>query len=75
MGLILEVDGLHVDLPLPAGRLQAVRNVRFEVSQGETLSLVGESGCGKSLTALALMDLLPPGLSAGQRSWFSRDVT
>ncbi|MBI5580072.1 MAG: ABC transporter ATP-binding protein [Deltaproteobacteria bacterium] len=60
MGLILEVEGLHVDLPLPAGRLQAVRNVGFEVSQGETLSLVGESGCGKSLTALALMDLLPP---------------
>jgi peptide/nickel transport system ATP-binding protein len=60
MGLILEVKGLHVDLPLPAGRLQAVRNVGFEVSEGETLSLVGESGCGKSLTALSLMDLLPP---------------
>jgi len=60
MDLILEVEGLHVDLPLPAGRLQAVRNVGFELRQGETLSLVGESGCGKSLTALALMGLLPP---------------
>ncbi|MGE5255488.1 MAG: ABC transporter ATP-binding protein [Hyphomicrobiales bacterium] len=60
MDLILEVEGLHVDLPLPAGRLQAVRDVTFDLRQGETLSLVGESGCGKSLTALALMNLLPP---------------
>jgi peptide/nickel transport system ATP-binding protein len=60
MDLILEVEGLHVDLPLPAGRLHAVRNVGFEMREGETLSLVGESGCGKSLTALALMGLLPP---------------
>jgi peptide/nickel transport system ATP-binding protein len=59
MDLILEVEGLHVDLPLPAGRLQAVRDVTFDLRQGETLSLVGESGCGKSLTALALMNLLP----------------
>ena len=60
MGLILEVEGLNVDLPLPAGQLHAVRTVDFAVRQGETLSLVGESGCGKSLTALALMNLLPP---------------
>ena len=77
MGLILEVEGLHVDLPLPAGRLQAVRNVRFEVSQGETLSLVGESGCGKSLTALALMDLLPPRAirRAGKLVFEGRDLS
>ncbi|MCJ7830098.1 MAG: ABC transporter ATP-binding protein, partial [Desulfobacterales bacterium] len=56
---VLEVKSLYVDLPLPAGMLHAVRNVSFHVNQGETVSLVGESGCGKSMTALAIMNLLP----------------
>ena len=60
MSMLLEVKGLHADLHLPAGALHAVRNVSFSMHQGETLSLVGESGCGKSMTALAIMDLLPP---------------
>ncbi len=60
MSKLLEVKGLHADLQLPAGALHAVRNVSFSMDQGETLSLVGESGCGKSMTALAIMDLLPP---------------
>ena len=56
---LLEVRGLSVDIPVPAGTLRAVRGVSFTVKRGETLCLVGESGCGKSMTALALMDLLP----------------
>jgi peptide/nickel transport system ATP-binding protein len=60
MSKLLEVKGLHADLRLPAGALHAVRNVSFSMDQGETLSLVGESGCGKSMTALTIMDLLPP---------------
>jgi len=60
MKKVLDIEGLYVDLDLPAGTLQAVQNVSFSVAEGETLSLVGESGCGKSLTALALMNLLPP---------------
>ena len=56
---LLEVDGLHVDIPVAAGTLQAVRAVGFTVETGETLCLVGESGCGKTLTALAIMGLLP----------------
>lgn len=59
MKSVLEVKSLYVDLPLPAGMLHAVRNVSFHVNQGETVSLVGESGCGKSMTALAVMNLLP----------------
>ena len=59
MSKLLEVKGLHADLRLPAGALHAVRNVSFSMHHGETLSLVGESGCGKSMTALAIMDLLP----------------
>jgi peptide/nickel transport system ATP-binding protein len=60
MSALLEVQSLSVDIPLSAGMLRAVRDVSFKVRRGETVSLVGESGCGKSLSALALMDLLPP---------------
>ena len=56
---ILTVDGLEVSLPVPTGTLNAVQNVSFHVDRGETVCIVGESGCGKSLTALAIMDLLP----------------
>jgi peptide/nickel transport system ATP-binding protein len=56
---ILTVEGLRVALPVPAGTLNAVQDVSFHVDRGETLCIVGESGCGKTLTALAVMDLLP----------------
>jgi peptide/nickel transport system ATP-binding protein len=56
---LLEVKDLHVDIPLAAGVLHAVRGVDFSVDRGQTLSLVGESGCGKSLSVLAVMNLLP----------------
>ena len=60
MNPLLEVRSLFIDIPLPAGMLHAVRDVSFTVRCGETVCLVGESGCGKSLSALAIMDLLPP---------------
>jgi len=56
---ILTVENLRVALPVPAGTLNAVQGVSFHVDRGETLCIVGESGCGKTLTALAVMDLLP----------------
>jgi peptide/nickel transport system ATP-binding protein len=56
---LLEVQGLSVDFRTPAGELQAVRDISFDVGRGETVCLVGESGCGKSITALAIMGLLP----------------
>ena len=58
-GNILEVENLCVDIPVPSGTLHAVQNVSFTVKRGETLCIVGESGCGKSITALSLMNLLP----------------
>jgi peptide/nickel transport system ATP-binding protein len=57
--IVLKVQGLDVGIRTGAGVLHAVRNVSFEVARGETLCLVGESGCGKSITSLAIMDLLP----------------
>ncbi|WP_198655717.1 ABC transporter ATP-binding protein [Salinicola sp. CR57] len=56
---LLNVKNLHVDLPVEAGMLHAVRGIDFYVERGEMLCLVGESGCGKSMTSLALMGLLP----------------
>jgi peptide/nickel transport system ATP-binding protein len=57
--VVLEVQGLHVDIPTAAGVVHPVRDVSFQVRRGETLCIVGESGCGKSMTSLALMGLLP----------------
>ena len=56
---VLSVQNLSVDIPLADGVLHAVDDVNLHVDRGETLCIVGESGCGKSLTSLALMDLLP----------------
>jgi len=56
---LLEVKNLRVDLPTERGMLHAVRGIDFHVNRGELLCLVGESGCGKSMTSLALMGLLP----------------
>jgi peptide/nickel transport system ATP-binding protein len=56
---LIEVEDLAVQLNTSRGAAQAVRNVGFSLRRGETLGLVGESGCGKSVTALALMGLLP----------------
>jgi peptide/nickel transport system ATP-binding protein len=56
---ILTVEDLKVALPVPGGTLNAVQGVSFHVDRGETLCIVGESGCGKTLTALAIMNLLP----------------
>ncbi len=57
--IVLGVEGLKVDITTAGGMLHAVRDISFSVRRGETLCLVGESGCGKSLTSLALMGLLP----------------
>jgi peptide/nickel transport system ATP-binding protein len=56
---LLEVNNLHVKLQTHRGPAYAVRDVTFSLERGETLGLVGESGCGKSITAMALMGLLP----------------
>jgi len=57
--VILRIEGLNVDIATRAGILHAVRDVDLTVRRGETLGIVGESGCGKSMTALAVMGLLP----------------
>ena len=56
---LLEVNNLHVRLQTHRGPAEAVRGVSFSLERGETLGLIGESGCGKSITVLSLMGLLP----------------
>ena len=68
---LLEVDDLHVGFPGPAGMVPVVRGVSFTVDASEAVGLAGESGSGKSQTALAIMGLLrPPGRILSGRVMF-----
>ncbi|RPJ10706.1 MAG: ABC transporter ATP-binding protein [Deltaproteobacteria bacterium] len=69
---LLEVRSLSVQFLTDEGTVRAVENVSFEVYPGEILSLVGESGCGKSVTLLSLLRLIPtpPGKVAGGKALF-----
>ena len=58
---ILDIQDLNVGFPTKRGLVRAVRHVSFQIESGETYGLVGESGCGKSTVALAIMGYLPPG--------------
>ncbi len=63
---ILEVKNLSVNYKVDSGVIKAVENISFKIDEGETLAIVGESGCGKSTTAHALMRLISkPGIIAG----------
>ena len=57
--IVLDVEGLTVDIKTPRGVLHVVRDIALQVKRGETLCIVGESGCGKSITSLSMMGLLP----------------
>ncbi|EHS57164.1 ABC transporter ATP-binding protein [Paenibacillus kribbensis] len=62
MAQLLEVTNLRTEFKTAAGTIRAVDGVDLSVGQGETLGIVGESGCGKSITSLSIMQLLPKGL-------------
>ncbi len=72
---LLEAQDLRVTLATPRGPADALRGISFCLQRGQTLGLIGESGCGKSITALALMGLLPDNASvAGQLRLDGRDL-
>ncbi|WP_028034281.1 ABC transporter ATP-binding protein [Chelativorans sp. J32] len=59
MTALIEIENLRVDIPGPSGTLRAIRGVSLAIEPGEAFSIVGESGCGKSLTAMSILGLLP----------------
>ena len=73
---LLEVDNLQTHFRTPDGVNRAVDGVSFHVEEGETLAIVGESGCGKSVTAMSILRLVPepPGRIAGAIRLEGRDL-
>jgi len=73
---LLEVKNLQTHFPTRAGLVRAVNDVSFYLDRGELLGLVGESGCGKSITALSIMRLIaPPGkIVAGEITFAGKDL-
>jgi oligopeptide/dipeptide ABC transporter ATP-binding protein len=69
---LLTIDNLQVNFKTYGGEVKAVRGVSFHVEKGETVAIVGESGCGKSVTAQAIMGLIPnpPGRIVGGKVVF-----
>ena len=72
---ILELKDLHTHFHTPEGVVRAVDGVTYSLKSGETLGVVGESGCGKSVTALSILNLVPqpPGRIFGDGIFFEGD--
>ena len=65
--LLLDISHLSATIPTDDGPVRAVRDVSFQIRRGRTLGVVGESGCGKSMMGLSLMQLVPkPGYVEGK---------
>ncbi|GAB4432038.1 MAG: ABC transporter ATP-binding protein [Anaerolineales bacterium] len=74
---LLDVQGLETRFKTPDGLVHAVNGISFGLKEGETLGVVGESGCGKSVTMLSILGLIPdpPGkVTAGKAMFFGKDL-
>ena len=77
MAKLLEIDSLRTQFFTSAGTVQAVDGISYDVEEGETVAIVGESGCGKSVSALSLLRLIPdpPGrIVGGSIKFMGRDL-
>ncbi|MDX6418036.1 MAG: peptide/nickel transport system ATP-binding protein ddpF, partial [Trebonia sp.] len=74
---LLEITDLRTEIQLKEGVVHAVDGVTLQVDEGETLGVVGESGCGKTMTALTIMQLLPNGgrIAGGSIKLGGRELT
>jgi dipeptide transport system ATP-binding protein len=78
MEKMIQIKNLHVQFSTYGGQVQAVRGVSFNLHKGETLAIVGESGCGKSVTSQSIMRLIPtpPGrITSGSILFKGQDLT
>src|SRR5690606_14001117 len=76
-GVLLEVDDLYVEFHTEEGVAKAINGVSFDLRQGETLAILGESGSGKSVTAQAIMGILdmpPAKIPSGQVRYCGQDL-
>ena len=73
MSTLLEIDDLHVEIRLREGTLRAVDGVSFDLREGETLGLVGKSGCGNSTAGRTVLKLMEP--TSGTIQLHGRDIT
>jgi ABC-type dipeptide/oligopeptide/nickel transport system ATPase component len=74
---ILEVSDLRTRFHIAEGTVYAVNGISFYINHGETIAVVGESGCGKSVTMMSIMGLIPipPGeIASGQALYNDRDL-
>ena len=73
---LLSVEELRVEFWTQRGTVHAVNGISFDIAPGETLGIVGESGCGKSVTSLALMGILPRAgrITGGTAMFGDRDL-
>ena len=77
MAELLQVKNLQTSFFTPEGEVRAIDGVSFEIGEGKTIGLVGESGCGKSVTSLSIMRLIPspPGkIVGGEILYRGRDL-
>ena len=77
MASLLEIEDLHTEIRLRSATVHALEGVSLSVEAGECLGIVGESGCGKTMTALSIMQLLPPGghIVGGQISLDGQEIS
>jgi len=77
MAPLIEVVDLKTRIPLRSGTVHAVDGLSFEVQPGETVGIVGESGCGKTMAAMSIMRLLPRNafIASGEVRFGGRDLT
>ncbi|MCA9970268.1 MAG: ABC transporter ATP-binding protein [Anaerolineales bacterium] len=74
---LLEVDNLQVQFHTPEGTVHAVNGISYTIREGEAVAIVGESGCGKSVSMMSILGLIPipPGeIVAGQAQWLGRNL-
>ena len=64
---LLDLQGLSVTIPSQAGPVRAVRSIDLRIAKGEIHGLIGESGCGKTMTGMALLGLTPAGAQVAAR--------